>query len=148
MPSLSVARLHLGSRRYLLPFGWNTLQIVRQVKRSEGFCGGALAGDPQKGNWTVTVWRDREAILRFRNGGAHLKAMRRLMNWCDEASFAHWDQAEVTLPDPGRLYERLRSAGRLSKVRNPSPLQAAGRTVADAPPRIQLALKPRGGRAK
>ncbi|MGH9518130.1 MAG: hypothetical protein ACRD2D_00710 [Terriglobales bacterium] len=96
------------------------------MKRSQGFWGGALAGDLHEGNWTVTVWQDHEAMLRFRHSGSHLKALRQLMHWCDEAWFTHWNEAEAIAPDAETAYACMRADGRLSKVRNPSPLQRAG----------------------
>ena len=140
MAFISVTRLHLSSRFYFIPFAISTLKIIRQVKRSAGFRSGALGSDSQKGAWTVTVWDDLESMQKFRNSGAHLKAMRRLLDWCDEASFTHW-QAEVsTVPSPDDAYKQMNNHGRLSKVRVPSPLHLRGETVSEGVPKFQMNL--------
>jgi hypothetical protein len=71
----------------------------------------------------------------FRKGEPHLIAMRKLMHWCDEASFVHWEQDGHDVPEPDETFRRLAERGTLSKVANPSPRQQAGRTVGAAPPR-------------
>ncbi len=47
--------------------------------------------------------------------------MPHLMHWCDEASVAHWEQLDATLPDWLEADHRMRATGRISKVRHPSP---------------------------
>ncbi len=141
---ISVTRLHLRSRRFLLPFLLYTFRSSLQLRRSRGFRGGMLGGDPQRGNWTITGW-DSEAELRaFRNGGAHAVAMRKLLEWCDEASYTHYESSEDDLPAADVAYARL-ADGRISKVNQPSAAHAAGRTVSDWRPRFNLPLKPRQG---
>ena len=46
------------------------------------------------------------------------------MHWCDEASVAHWDQAESTLPAWEEADRRMRETGHPSKVNHPSPNHA------------------------
>jgi hypothetical protein len=36
----------------------------------------------------VTVWLNRDAMAEFRRSGPHLKAMPKLLDWCDEAAVA------------------------------------------------------------
>ena len=52
--------------------------------------------------------------------GAHRVAMPKLMQWCDEASIVHWDQAAATLPSWTEAEARMRGEGRPSKVRHPT----------------------------
>jgi hypothetical protein len=101
-----------------------------------------LGNDAQRGNWTITMW-DGEADMRaFRNRGPHATAMPRLLDWCDEASFAHYLAADDTLPAPDAAYDRL-ATGRTSKVHHPSAAHAAGRTVSEGKPRFAVKLRPR-----
>jgi hypothetical protein len=78
----------------------------------------------------------------FRNTAEHLKAMTRLLDWCDEASYAHWEQ-EDSRADLTAAFERLRDAGKLSKVRNPSPAHTSGKTTGKAEPKPGQLLRPR-----
>ena len=80
----------------------------------------------------------------FRTSGAHLKAMPRLLTWCDEASVAHWTDADPTLPTTEVAFQRLRREGRLSKVHFPSTRQSSGVMVGSSPPTIGLNLRPIG----
>jgi hypothetical protein len=71
-------------------------------------------------------------------GGAHLKAMPKLMEWCDEASVVHWTQEGSTPPSWEEADRRMRTQGRPSKVRYPSADHArlnvaAPRTTRAAP---------------
>ena len=79
--------------------------------------------------WTLTVWRDTAAMKAFMTSGAHLKAMPKLLEWCDEAAVSHWQQESEALPRWAEAEEHLAREGRLSKVRNPSPAHAAGKLL-------------------
>jgi hypothetical protein len=146
MPLISITRLHLRSQRYFPIFTVYTFASALQARRSDGFLGGALGSDAERGAWTMTAWRDEAAMHAFRNRGMHLRAMPRLLRWCDEASFAHWMQNDAALPTPDEAHRRMRAEGHLSKVSWPSAAHAAGAKVAASPPQIGLRLKPRSPR--
>ena len=76
--------------------------------------------------WTVTEWGDAKAMQAYRRTGAHLKAMPKLLEWCDEASVATLEDASEIPIEPAEAARRLRLDGRISKVRKPSPAQARG----------------------
>lgn len=63
----------------------------------------------------------------FRGSGPHSRAMPRLAEWCDEASYAHWVTANESVPEWPEAYERLVSEGRLSQVARPSANHEARR---------------------
>jgi hypothetical protein len=51
--------------------------------------------------------------------------MRKLLEWCDEASLIRWTQEQADLPAWQEAYSRLQQAGRPSKVNHPSPAHTA-----------------------
>jgi hypothetical protein len=141
MPFVSVTRLHLVSRWYFPQFLFYALSSSKQARRSSGFLTGWTSNDGEWGFWTSTVWDSLEAMRAFRNSGVHMKAMPKLLGWCDEASFVHWEQPDVSAPDVNAAFDRLSRDGKLSKVHKPSARQQAGHTVADARPRATQQLK-------
>jgi len=52
--------------------------------------------------------------------GAHRRAMRRLLDWCDEAAVVHWTQESAQPPDWLEAHQRMQATGRASKVNHPS----------------------------
>ncbi len=110
------------------------------MQRQEGFLGGDLAPEPPRGFWTVTVWADEKAMRAFRNSGDHMKAMPRLLDWCDEASYIHWQQEDDAVPTLAVAFERLRDSGKLSKVRHPSAAHLSGKTAPCGAPKPGLRL--------
>ena len=138
---ISITRLRVRSIRFLPFFVLYTYRSLRQVKTSSGFqCGGLLA-DRSWTFWTMTAWDNQESMRRFMTTGSHGAAMPRLLNWCDEASVVHWEQAEADLPSWTIADQRMRASGRVSKVRNPSPRQA---TLTYRTPRVStgVAIRP------
>lgn len=140
---VSVTRIALRSYLYWLPFAWDALRSAHRARRAPGFLGGRLMGDGRKVFWTVTSWSDEASMRAFRNAGVHLAAMRRLPGWCAEASHTHWEQDATELPDARESHRRVRDEGRLSKVCQPSPAHAAGRTAEPVcGVRFEKALRP------
>jgi Domain of unknown function (DUF3291) len=140
---VSVTRLHVRRWRYLPSFVASVLRINRQVERSAGFVAGLLSAAPPFEFWTLTLWRDEVSMRAFRNAGVHARAMKDLLEWCDEASYAHWEQDGDALPHMSHAIDKLRSSGRLSKVRHPSPLHQSGQTMGTRTPRPGQRLRNR-----
>jgi heme-degrading monooxygenase HmoA len=138
MIHVSLTRLRLRSIRFLPVFAIYAVRTTRQVKRAPGYCGGAVLPDEQHTYWTMTAWDSRESMLAYMTSGAHRQVMPKLMHWCDEASVAHWDQEDSTLPAWEDADKRMRSSGRASKVHHPSPGHAALEYPA---PRITRAVR-------
>src|SRR3989442_399547 len=95
---VSVTRLHLRHWWDLPMFVRWALRSAGQAQDAHGFVGGALMLEPMRGFWTVTGWSDEASMRAFRNAAPHLQAMPRLLDWCDEASYAHWEQPDEALP--------------------------------------------------
>jgi hypothetical protein len=139
---VSVTRLRLISLWSFPAFFWHAMASTRQIRRAPGFVGGWLGGEGAYGQWTATVWESEAAMRAYRNRAAHLKAMPRLLRWCNEAAFAHWEQDDAAVPSAEVAYARMASSGRVSKVLAPSPRHAAGSTVGDKRPRSGPILRP------
>jgi hypothetical protein len=122
---VSLTRLRVRSARFLPRFAWHTLRSLRQVRRAQGFLQGGLLPDlvPAKGDWTfwtMTAWESESAMRGYMTTGDHKEAMPHLMEWCDEASVAHWEQEGEALLSWEEADRRMRASGRASKVRWPS----------------------------
>src|SRR5256885_7551395 len=97
MPLVSVTRLHLRSALYLPGFFYYSFTSTGRAAATEGFLRGELGSEMPKalGFWTITAWRDLAAMKSFRNGGAHLDAMKKLPSWCDESAVLHFDADDL-----------------------------------------------------
>jgi heme-degrading monooxygenase HmoA len=142
MAFISVTRLRVRSFLYLPEFLWDTAKSVRQVQRSSGFLGGRLLVNAPYVFWTMTAWQDEAAMNAYRTGGAHRKAMPKLLNWCDEAAVVHWTQEPPEIPAWQQAQQHMAEKGKLSKVNHPSPAQAAQQIPALRMSRIAQTLKP------
>ena len=78
----------------------------------------------------MTAWDSQESMRAYMTTDAHKKAMPFLLDWCDEASVAHWSQPDVELPTWEEADRRMRTEGRVSKVRHPSERHAGLRYAA------------------
>jgi heme-degrading monooxygenase HmoA len=130
MPFISLTRLRVRSIRFLPQFLLHAFRSRNQVRRAPGFKTGALLADRGLAFWTVTVWDSEESMRQFMISGYHKAAMPHLVEWCDEASVAHWTEADASpqsqpvLPSWQEADRRMRESGRASKVKHPSPNHA------------------------
>jgi hypothetical protein len=124
MTFISLTRLRIRSIRFVPFFVIHALRTVNQVKKAPGFQDGALLTDRSWTFWTMTAWDSQESMLAFMTTGSHKQAMPHLLHWCDEASVAHWTQADAALPSWTEADQRMREIGRISKVLRPSPQHA------------------------
>jgi hypothetical protein len=139
MAIVSVTRLQVRSLRFLPPFVFYSLLSTRQVRRAAGFRAGWLGNESARAFWTATTWDSLDAMRAYRNSAPHRNAMKKLLHWCDEASYVHWEQERVEPPGPETAFQRLGGEGKVSKVLHPSERQRAGRPAG--------ALRPKPGRA-
>jgi hypothetical protein len=127
MPLIAVTRLRIRSYRFLLPFLWQVWRSFRQAKQAAGNVGATVRRADGLAFWTLTAWQDEAAMNTYRITRPHRDAMPKLLEWCDEAAVAHWDQASAALPGWEIAERRLADSGRVSKVNHPSADQQAGR---------------------
>lgn len=124
MRFVSVTRLRIRKWRYLPAFFYFTLLSFLQARRAVGNLGTSITRDAHAVFWTITMWRDEPSMRAFRNHGAHLRVMPKLRHWCDEATYAHWQQESDEPPELDLAFERIRE-GIVSRVEYPSPDHAA-----------------------
>jgi quinol monooxygenase YgiN len=122
---VSVTRLRIRKWRYLPAFLYFTLLSRWQARRAAGNLGTSVHRDDHLTFWTITVWQSEQALREFRNRGAHRRAMPRLRDWCDEATYVHWQQASAEPPSLAQACERLVREGIVSRVNQPSADHAA-----------------------
>jgi heme-degrading monooxygenase HmoA len=105
-------------------FAWYAVRSNMQARRAAGMLGMDLLADREWTFWTMTAWESRAAMLAFMTNGPHKRAMPKLLDWCDEASVAHWEQEDAKLVGWDEADRRMRATGRASKVRWPSAAHA------------------------
>jgi hypothetical protein len=123
MAVVSITRLRIRSWRFMPGFAFYALQTRSQARDAQGNRGVEVLREPGNVFWTATLWDSEAAVKQYMLAGAHGKAMRRLMHWCDEAAVARWVQDSPSLPDWQEAHRRMQSEGRPSKVRFPSRAQ-------------------------
>ena len=124
MMHVSLTRLRVRSIWLMPGFFLYAVRSTTQVRKAAGFQSGALLPDRHRVFWTMTAWDSQESMRAYMLSGAHKQAMPKLLDWCDEASVAHWPQTETELPSWEEADRRMRETGRVSKVRHPSPQHA------------------------
>ena len=71
-------------------------------------------------------------MKNFMTAPPHGPAMRKLLDWCDEAAVVRWSQPESESPAWTEAHARMQKEGRSSKVNHPSEAQ---RQYVITPPR-------------
>lgn len=125
MPLTSITRLRVRSWRFLPQFIWYSLRSARQASRAPGNLATQILKERNRAFWTATAWADEGSMKNFMLAGPHRVAMRKLLEWCDEAALVHWLQEARDLPEWKEACRRLQTEGRRSKVNHPSPNQIA-----------------------
>ena len=128
--SVTRFRLNSGAVRGNTLFFWHTLRSIRQAGRSAGFVRGQTYADANRTYWTITMWESIEAVRAYMKSGAHLKAMRampRMMRWCDEAQTGHFEHHGEDVPNLVVCHEQLMQQAHFLRLKYPSADHTAGR---------------------
>ena len=125
MPLISVTRLRVRSWWFFPGFMLDAVRSAWQARAAEGNLGVRLLRDAHNTWWTCTAWDSEASMRKFMLARPHGPAMRKLLEWCDEAAVVHWSQDDPTLPSWGEAHRRMQTEGRTSKVRRPSTNHAA-----------------------
>jgi len=114
-------------------FFLRSFRIARQVKNAPGNLAVKFLSDRRKTFWTCTSWESDAPMQAFMLTKPHSHAMRKLLEWCDEAALVHWSQPGPELPAWTEAHVRMQRDGRTSKVNHPSEDH---RRFVIAPPRV------------
>jgi uncharacterized protein DUF3291 len=127
MPVAVVTRAVMAKPRFIPRFVRANLICTIQARRTAGFLNGTLAFSPRgRVFWTLTVWEDGPAMMRFRESGPHLKLMPKMVDWGSEASTAAWKVADGRLPTWDEAHEALRTRAKFATVAAPNDNQRNG----------------------
>ena len=120
MRIISVTRLRLRSVRFLFSLSWEMWKLRRCLRKAPGFLIGKLLADRHRTFWTMTLWKDTDSMVAFRNSSVHKAVMPKAARWCDEASVVHWQTEADQLPHWDEAYRRMSESGKLSPLKFPS----------------------------
>jgi quinol monooxygenase YgiN len=117
--------LRIRSWAYYPAFLFATLRVAWQAKKADGNLAVELLRDRRNTFWTLTSWSSEAAMKAFMRAKPHGPAMRKLLEWCDEAALVHWSQSGAELPSWEEAHRRMQREGRPSKVNHPSAAHTA-----------------------
>lgn len=129
MYNVSITRLRVRSIVYLPLFMFHAMRTMLQAQKAPGIMSVETRFEWNNVVWTKTIWQDEPAMKKYRSSGAHQVAMRLLSEICSEASYARWQQDPPSPPTWEEAHRRMLTEGKLSRVKYPSALHAAGKTA-------------------
>jgi heme-degrading monooxygenase HmoA len=95
MASRFEVRTRLGSLRFFL----NSLRAWRQVQRAPGVFGAALVAHPiQRTFFTLSAWKDRDALYAFARTDPHGTIKRDMSQFMKDSTFTFWSAPASGLP--------------------------------------------------
>ncbi|HEY2639130.1 MAG TPA: hypothetical protein VGI66_04505 [Streptosporangiaceae bacterium] len=118
MPVIVVTRLRLRDPVFFDDFFAGAVAVTEQAQRSEGNLGADVLAEASNTYWTRTAWSDRTVMDAFVGSEPHLRIMGRIDEWCDEATFADWEQAAGELPDWQEGHARIITDGQPASLTN------------------------------
>ncbi len=131
MPVIVVTRLRLRDPALLDEFFIAAVAAIEQAQKSDGNLGADALADANNAWWSVSAWQERGPMRAFVSSEPHLSIMAHLDDWCDEATFADWEQASPDLPDWPTSYRHLIADGQAASLTHSSE---ANQTLAFPPP--------------
>ena len=118
MPVIVVTRLRLRAPAVFDEFFASAVAATEQATNSEGNLGADVLAETNNTYWTRTAWQGRDLMNAFVGSEPHLRTMGRIDEWCDEATFADWEQASADLPDWQDGYGRICASGQAASLTN------------------------------
>ena len=127
MPLIAITRLRIRGWRFMPAFALQSVRTFMQARRAPGNLATDALNDAHRTFWTRTAWIDEAAMRDYMRSAPHGPVMRRLAEWCDEASVAHWAQESAEPPDWREVHRRMQQDGRPSRVLHPTDAHTAFR---------------------
>ena len=94
-----VSYLPLKSVWHVFPFMVYTAQIIGQLKQAQGLLGYSLLAHLFEGKfWTLSAWKDDEALRRFVQDPPHVRIMSALSTHMKPTKFVRWTVKGGSLP--------------------------------------------------
>ncbi|MER6418969.1 DUF3291 domain-containing protein [Streptomyces sp. NPDC001137] len=98
-PLVMASRLELRSLLGVPRFFLLSLVIFQQVRSSPGLLGASLKAEPLKRTfWTLSAWRDQEALNTFSATDPHARSVRGLRPGMKGSVFVFWNTERDQLP--------------------------------------------------
>ena len=116
MPVIVVTRLRLRDPAFFDEFFTSAVAVVEQATNSAGNLGADVLADANNTYWTRTAWQGRDLMDAFVGSEPHLSTMDRIDDWCGEATFVDWEEADADLPDWQDGYGRLIASGNAASL--------------------------------
>ena len=89
MPFVSITRLRIRSWRFLPAFLFAAFRSGKQARNADGNLAVKILRDKHNAFWTSTSWDSEASMKAFMRANPHGPAMRKLLEWCDEAALVH-----------------------------------------------------------
>jgi hypothetical protein len=83
--------LHVRSFWHFFEFAIASARSMKQAKKSAGCIYADASNKGLKIGYTLTAWQNKEAMLEFRNTGAHKIAMSKIRKLSHQYKTLHWD---------------------------------------------------------
>jgi hypothetical protein len=133
VPVIVVTRLRLRDASVFDEFFAGAVALLEQAKGSAGNLGTDALAEANNTWWSCSAWRDHESMRAYVETDPHASTKRRLDDWCDEATFADWEQDSEALPGWQTAYQHLIADGMSATLTNAS----AANTTRDFPAPIE-----------
>lgn len=135
-------RSRLKSPRLFLPMLHANLDIKRQLAATSGCLRFASVVMGPRDFWTISVWRSRDEMLEFMQGGAHERLMWNIAKWFDSFWLMRWaPTADQEGSWDGLRFREVAGRGATS---DPAQREAAKEVLASIP-EFLAAIGPEGG---
>lgn len=125
MAVIVVTRLRLKDHSFLDDFFTAAVALLEQAQGSPGILGAEALAEANDAWWSCTAWHDRDTMRSFVTTDPHRSTMGRLDDWCDEATFADWEQDDPALPDWQTAHRHVVAGGRSATLTDASSANEA-----------------------